>query len=100
MADDLYADEASSAPAAEPAEGAEPAQTEAADPTEKGDAQEGILSKSIIPGGDCKVGEKIVMEVTRINDNGISVKFDRKEKGEPAEAAMPAGMGGGDGLYD
>lgn len=64
--------------------------------------EEGILPKSLMAGKDFKVGEEIVLEITRVGDKDFSVKY-ASEKGEKekSDEHMPeketADMGGGGG---
>ncbi|HTQ50763.1 MAG TPA: hypothetical protein VMJ12_08625 [Candidatus Acidoferrales bacterium] len=82
------------------------------DEDEKSDSEEAILPKSILAGKEFKVGDEVVLKITGIHDDQISVKYapvkaDDEGEGEegggemtPDEADMPAGMGSGDANYD
>lgn len=68
----------------------------------KGMDEEGLLPKALMAGKDFKVGDEIVLEITRIGEKDFSVKY-ASEKGEKEEhkEEMPeketADMGGGGG---
>ena len=72
------------------------------------DATEAVLPKSILAGKEFNVGDEVVLKITAMHDDQISVKYstdkgDDESKGGKSgdKAAMPAGMGGGgDSDYD
>jgi hypothetical protein len=73
------------------------------------DATEAMLPKSILSGKEFNVGDEVVLKVTGIHDDQISVKYstgkDDSEKdpdsdGDTDKAAMPAGMGEEGSDYD
>lgn len=71
------------------------------------DATEAVLPKSILAGKEFNVGDEVVLKVTAIHDDQISVKYstakgdDEKDSGmKHDKAGMPDGMGGGDSDYD
>jgi len=97
--EDLYSDGADEA---KPEAKAEDARDEGGD-----DTTEAVLPKSILGGKTFNVGDEVVLKVTAIHDNQISVAYapakpDGKEPdADEAKADMPSGMGGGgDGDYD
>ncbi len=72
---------------------------------------EAVLPKSLMAGKDFKVGEEIVLEITRVGEEDFSVKYasekpsDKKggDEGEAEamapESAMSGANPGGEGMY-
>lgn len=50
-------------------------------PEEESESATGILPKSLMAGKDFKVGEEIVLQITRIGENDFEVKY-ASDKGE------------------
>ena len=100
--DDLYSDGADTAATDE--------ETKSPDkPDEQqDDATEAVLPKSILAGKEFNVGDEVVLTVTGIHDDQISVKYatakggdESKDDGGMDKAEMPSDMGGGgDGDYE
>jgi hypothetical protein len=80
---------------------------------EQDDATEAVLPKAILAGKEFNVGDEVVLKITAMHDDQISVKYApaKEEDGEAKDesgdddgmkekAAVPAGMGGGDSDYD
>lgn len=90
--------------------------SDAAEPTNKGpqpdkgasDETEAVLPKSILAGKEFNVGDEVVLKITAMRDDQISVKYapakpdeDKGEEGDKMEAEVPEAMaGGGGGEYD
>ncbi len=97
--EDLYSDgpaEPKPDDAAEkPEEGAE----------DKGDSVEAVLPRSILAGKTFNVGDEVVLKITAMRDDQISVAYapakGKDEGGEEApEAEAPSKPEGGSSLYD
>lgn len=76
------------------------------DPDQQDDATEAVLPKAILAGKEFNVGDEVVLTVTGIHDDQISVKYATSkadesggDKGEKADMP-PAMAGGGDSDYD
>ena len=75
---------------------------EAKEGEDKGDSVEAVLPKAILAGKEFKVGDEVVLKITAMHDNEISVAYAPAKPGgkeEGGEAKMPASMEGG-GEYD
>ena len=101
--DDLYSDDAD----AGAGEGEEAEPKDEAKAEGEGDSVEATLPKSILAGKEFKVGDEVVLKITGMHDNEISVAYaPAKPEGEEKEAAaepesgsqMPAASEGSD--YD
>ena len=94
--DDLYSDGAPEAP--------EKAAEEKEDKPEGGDdAIEAVLPRSILAGKTFEVGDEVILKITAMHDNEISVKYaPAKESGGDKEAPTKedAPMTEGDPEYD
>lgn len=103
--EDLYSDgPAEGTPAEEAAESKEEENKE--------DSVEAVLPKSILGGKKFDVGDEVVLKITAMHDDQISVAYaptkgkdeggEKGETDEGGEAKMPAAMmaGGGDSDYD
>jgi hypothetical protein len=110
MPEDLYADDAGGTPGA-PDAGAP--KGESAEPAKQSDDVEAVLPKSILVGKKFNVGDEVVLKITAIHDDQISVAYSHDETKEEGEsegqesegAAMPGkmmagAMTGGGGEYD
>lgn len=101
--EDLYGSDADAMPKDEGDESEE---------AEHSDSEEAILPKSILAGKEFKVGDEVVLKITAMHDDRISVKYaPAKEEGagegddggmeDGEKAQMPSGMaGGGESMYD
>lgn len=83
---------------------------------EHSDSEEAILPKSILAGKEFKVGEEVVLKITAMHDDRISVQYAPAKENSEGEgddggmedadkAQMPSGMAGGGGgasesMYD
>ena len=74
---------------------------------EQSDSEEAKLPLSILAGKKFDVGDEVVLKITGMHDNEITVKYapakegDEKEGEDGEEAPMPASMDkGGGGYYD
>jgi hypothetical protein len=84
-----------------PADDKEMLKDEKSDDGKDDGGQEAILPTSILAGKDFQVGDEVVLKITAMHDDSISVKYapsKGKDEGDD-KAAVPAGMGGGDEDY-
>lgn len=106
---DLYSDDYMPAGGEEATE-AEDSPKEEGDGKGSDDSPESTLPKSILAGKEFNVGDEVVLEITGMHDNEITVRY-AQEKGEDksrgedeggeGKASMPKGMDeGSSGLYD
>lgn len=101
--EDLYGDED-----AHPMKGED--ESDAGDGKEHSDAEEAILPKSILAGKHFDVGDEVVLKITAMHDDRISVQYapskpDEDEGEEGGKAEMPESIsggegGGGDSMFD
>lgn len=97
--DDLYSDGPGEEAAAE-----KPTDEEKGEPAHD-ESAEAVLPKSILGGKQFNVGDEVVLKITAMHDDQISVAYApaKPEGGKESggeEVKMPAGMGGGDSDYD
>jgi len=98
--EDLYSDGADAGE--KPDTDADPGAEAKDEASESGDSTEAILPRSILAGKEFNVGDEVVLKITAMRDNEISVAYaPAKSKDEGGEAKMPEGMaGGGDSDYE
>lgn len=74
--------------------GAEPGEPAHDESSERETMEEAVLPKSILAGKDFKVGEEVVLRITAIHDDSISVTYAPEEKSEQPpkeEITAPSG---------
>lgn len=95
--DDLYSDGADS-------QGGDDAKAPDKADEQQDDATEAVLPKAILAGKEFNVGDEVVLTVTGIHDDQISVKYSTSKADDSGKdegkADMPPAMGGGDSDYD
>lgn len=104
MAMDMYGDGGGESSPAAPAPGGN--QPETSD-SEDANQTTAVLPKSILAGKDFKPGEEIVLEIVRMNEDSVEVKYasepkddDKPEGGEMTASPEPVGKTpGGNDLY-
>lgn len=86
---------------------AEPAAPEAAEPTAPETAEEegaeneptAQLPKSVLGGKTFKPGEEVVLEIVRVDEDSVVVKYASEKGGEEGGGGGGYGGGGGGGGY-
>jgi hypothetical protein len=105
--EDLYSDGADGSDGGDKTDATDKPGDDSAD--QQDDATEAVLPKSILAGKEFNVGDEVVLKVTGIHDDQISVKYstgkddgskDPDADGDTDKAAMPAGMETDGGDYD
>lgn len=71
-----------------PQDEAEPSMSPDTDETEDDGGETALLSKSALGGHDCKVGDKVIFEITHDHGDEIEVKYTGKHEGDEDEPSV------------